>query len=213
MRCPKSSIEGRRLSPSPFQGVALTLSLVGALLGSSGCRLDMHDAPRYDPLEPSALFEDGASARPEIEGTIARGELVDEDDPFYSGWAPDGEFVKGLPPGLELTAELLERGRERYEVFCTPCHGYTGRGNGMIVQRGFRPPPTFHNARNREEGLGRIYFVISNGYGVMYSYAHAIKPRDRWAIAAYIRALQLSQNAPLAAVPPDVRVRLEEVEP
>jgi mono/diheme cytochrome c family protein len=203
MRFPKSSTE--------LWGRALVLALAGVL--TSGCRLDMHDAPRYDPMEASTLFENGASVRTPVEGTVARGELHDDEPELYTGWTPDYEFVEGLPPGLELTRELLERGQERFEIFCTPCHGYTGSGNGMIVQRGFRAPPTFHNARNREEGLGRIFFVITNGYGVMYSYGHAVKPKDRWAIAAYIRALQLSQNAPLAAVPADVRARLEEEAP
>lgn len=184
---------------------------VGGVAG--GCRLDMHDAPRYDVMEKSTLFDDGASARLPVEGTIARGELHDDQPELYTGWTPDYEFVEGLPPGIELTQELLERGKERFEIFCTPCHGYTGTGNGMIVQRGFRAPPTFHNTRNREEGLGRIFFVITNGYGVMYSYGHAVRPRDRWAIAAYVRALQLSQNAPLSVVPPDERERLEEEAP
>lgn len=197
MRFPKSSIE-------------LVAALGLTVLAAAGCRLDMHDAPRYDPYEPSQLFDDGASARPPVEGTIARGELHEGQDAFYGGWADDGGFVKELPPGLELSMELLERGQERFDIYCTPCHGYTGAGDGMIVQRGFRPPPTFHNARNREEGMGRIYFVVSNGYGQMYSYAHAVKPADRWAIAAYIRALQLSQNAPLSAVPEDIRARLME---
>lgn len=203
MRFPKSSIE------SPGRGSA-GLGLILGLVLSSGCRLDMHDAPRYDAFEPSNLFENGSSARTPVDGTLARGELHDDEPALYTGWAEDGDFVRELPPGIELSEALLKRGQERFEIFCTPCHGYTGAGNGMIAQRGFRAPPTFHNARNREEGLGRIYFVISNGYGQMYSYAHAIKPHDRWAIAAYIRALQLSQNAPLSAVPTGVRARLEE---
>lgn len=188
---------------------ALWAGLVIASL-ASGCRLDMHDAPRYDPMEESPLFSDGASARPLVEGTIARGEYHPDQYDFYSGWGADGGFVKELPEGMKVTEELLLRGKERFNIYCTPCHGYTGAGDGMIVQRGFRPPPTFHNARNREEGLGRIYFVISNGYGQMYSYAHAIKPKDRWAVAAYIRALQLSQDAPLSAVPDNIRAKLLE---
>ena len=177
----------------------LLTALAVSLLGSA-CRLDMQDAPRYDAMEPSPLFANGSSARGFVEGTVARGALRDEEDPFYSGFGEAG-FLKGLPPGLNPTEAFLRRGKERYEIYCTPCHGYAGRGDGMIVRRGFRAPPTFHNARNREEGLGRIFYVISNGYGQMYSYAHAVKPRDRWAIAAYIRTLQLSQYAPVSAVP------------
>ncbi|MBX2813491.1 MAG: cytochrome c [Myxococcales bacterium] len=180
------------------------------MVGATACRLDMHDAPRYDALEPSSLFDNGAAARLPVDGTIARGELRDGQEAFYTGFGSAG-FVQGLPPGLTLSKELLERGRERFEIYCTPCHGYTGQGDGMIVKRGFRKPPTFHNTRNKEEGLGRIYFVITNGYGQMFSYAHAVKPKDRWAIAAYIRALQLSHDAPLSAVPVDKRTSLEEV--
>lgn len=175
-----------------------------------GCRLDMHDAPRYDALEPSPLFANGSSARPTIEGTVARGELRDDQPEFYTGFGTAG-FMKGLPPGLEVTEDFLNRGRERFEIYCTPCHGYTGQGDGMVVQRGFRQPPTFHNTRNREEGIGRIYFVITHGYGQMYSYAHAVKPRDRWAIAAYIRALQYSHDAPLSDVPADKQASIQEV--
>ncbi|MEL6184301.1 MAG: cytochrome c [Myxococcota bacterium] len=160
-------------------------------------------------MEPSALFENGASARPLVEGTVARGEFHPDEEPFYTGF-DDGGFVKGLPPGMKATPELLQRGQERFNIYCSPCHGYTGAGDGMIVQRGFRAPPTFHNARNREEGMGRIFYVITNGYGQMYSYGHAVKPRDRWAIASYIRALQLSQDAPLSSVPAEERARLEE---
>lgn len=209
MRFPKLSIEQRARRRPESLRVALSAAAL-CVLGAS-CRLDMHDAPRYDPLEESRLFENGASARPLVEGTVAQGEYHPEEEGFYSGWGEDGGFMKGLPPGMKLTKEVLERGKERYEIFCSPCHGYTGAGDGMIVQRGFRAPPTFHNARNREEGLGRIYFVITNGYGVMYSYAHAIKPEDRWKIAAYIRALQYSFDAPLSEVPPRIRKRLEEI--
>lgn len=205
MRFPKSNTE------------AAVLALV--CLGVSGCRLDMHDAPRYDALEASRLFENGASARPLVEGTIARDELYEGDatEPYGSGFGPAG-FWEELPPAFldemkedgVTMADLLERGRERFNIYCSPCHGYTGQGNGMIVRRGFRAPPTFHNTRNREEGLGRIYFIITMGYGQMYSYGHAVKPADRWAIASYIRALQLSQYAPLSVVPEGLRARLEE---
>ncbi len=179
-------------------------------LALSACRLDMHDAPRFDSMEPSELFADGTSARTPVEGTIARGKLRDGNPGFFTGMDADGAWLTELPPEVELNAGLLERGKERYDIFCSPCHGYTGAGNGMIVQRGFQPPPTFHNTRNREEGLGRIAFIIGNGYGAMYSYAHAVKPKDRWAIAAYVRTLQLAAHAPLAAASGDDLSRLEE---
>lgn len=201
MRFLKSNIDG--------PGRILVTGLVSVVFGASGCRLDMHDAPRYDAMERSDLFENGSSARPLVEGTVARGEFHPDESAFYTGFG-DAGFVKGLPPGVDVTREFLIRGKERYDIFCSPCHGYTGAGDGMIVQRGFRAPPTYHNARNREEGLGRIFYIITNGYGQMYSYGHAIKPHDRWAIAAYIRALQLSQSAPLSAVAEKDRARLEE---
>lgn len=184
-------------------------ALAVCLLGAAACRLDMHDAPRFDPMEPSELFDNGSSARPLVEGTVARGEFHPDEEPFYTGF-DEGGFVAGLPPGMKATPELLQRGQERFNIYCSPCHGYGGAGDGMIVRRGFRAPPTFHNSRNREEGMGRIFYVITNGYGQMYSYGHAVKPRDRWAIAAYIRALQLSQDAPLSAVPAKERAQLEE---
>ena len=176
-----------------------------------GCRLDMHDAPRYDTYEASSLFKDGMSARPEVPGTVARGELREGQEGFYTGRNKDGSLVLGLPESMALTAELLNRGKERYEIYCTPCHGYTGDGRGMIVQRGFKQPPTFHNDRLQNIALGHFVGVIKDGYGAMYSYGHAVKPKDRWAISAYIRTLQYSQNAPESVVPQAARKELDEV--
>jgi hypothetical protein len=167
----------------------------------------MHDQPRFEPLEASPLFEDGRSARPYMRGTIPRGGLR-QDDHFYTGRI-DGELAETLP--FELTRERLERGRERYDIFCSPCHGGLGNGEGMIVQRGFRRPPSFHEDRLREIPIGHFYDVISNGFGTMMDYSSRVKPEDRWAIAAYIRALQLSQNAALDDVPPAERQRLEDM--
>ena len=167
----------------------------------------MHDQPRFEALEASDFFEDGRSARPYVNGTIARGALRD-DEHLYFGRV-NGEIADTVP--LPVTRELLEKGHERFDIFCTPCHGQLGNGEGMIVQRGFRRPPSFHEERLRNMPVGHFYDVISNGFGTMVDYSSRVAPRDRWAIAAYIRALQLSQRATLEDVPPTERQRLEEM--
>ncbi len=164
--------------------------------------MDMHDQPRYKPLAESRFFRDGRASRPVVEGTVARGQLH-EDEHLYTGKV-NGQPAAALP--LELTRELLERGRERYDIFCSPCHGHAGYGDGMIVQRGLRPPPSFHIDRLRGSPPGYYFDVITNGFGTMYSYASRVAPEDRWAIIAYIRALQLSQNATPADVPAGVTI-------
>jgi mono/diheme cytochrome c family protein len=178
-------------------------------LATLGCHRDMQDQPRYETFEASAFFDDGQSARPVIAGTIARGQLR-EDAALYTAKV-DGQLVSELP--LELTAELMERGRERYDIFCTVCHGASGEGDGMIVQRGFRQPPSFHLDRLRNARIGHFFDVPTNGFGAMPSYASRIPVRDRWAIAAYVRALQLSQNATLEDVPDSERGKLEGAAP
>ena len=203
-------------------GAALLLAL--ALFG---CRQDMHDQPRYRPLEASPFFPDRRSARPLPAGTVARGHLK-TDRLYYTGRRPPVSGVvpaaaqqvssPGAPPAFspdlaeqfpsEVTMATLVRGREAYNNFCTPCHAWTGYGTGMIVQRGFSPPPSFHTERLRAAPVGHFFDVITNGYGAMYSYASRIAVPDRWAIIAYIRALQLSQNMPVTAIPPDLRSRL-----
>lgn len=172
---------------------------------ASACRQDMHDQPRYKPLAGSTFFEDGRSARPLVEGTVARGHLK-TDEHLYTGKV-NGQFVDQFP--MPVNRALLERGRERYTIFCSVCHGPDGGGQGMIVQRGFKQPPSLHEPRLRQQPAGYFFGVMTNGIGTMYSYASRITPEDRWAIAAYIRALQLSQNATLDDVPPDERQRLE----
>lgn len=165
-----------------------------AALSVAGCHTDMWRQPRGEALAESTLFPDGAMSRPLVPGTVARGHAR-LDEPFYTG-AMDGKWVDELP--VPLTKALLERGKERFTIYCTPCHGATGDGKGMIAQRGFqlkRPVGNYHTDRLREMPLGHFYDVITNGYGTMYSYASRIEPEDRWAIVAYIRALQLSQNA------------------
>jgi hypothetical protein len=165
----------------------------------------MHDQPKYIPLRPSEFFTDGRSARPIPEGTVARGHLND-DALFYTGKGPDGKPVDTFP--FPVTKEVILRGQQRFNIYCTPCHDRTGGGDGMIVRRGYRRPPTYHSDRLRQVTNGYLYDVITNGFGAMPDYAAQIAPRDRWAIVSYIRALQLSQQAPLNELPSDVRSQL-----
>lgn len=181
--------------------------LAACLLLTTGCWFDMRQQPKVKPLEPSDFFLDGQSARPLVADTVARGYLG-LDTRFYQGKNEDGTLVEAFP--LEITPEVMARGRERYDIFCSPCHGAVGNGQGMIVQRGFKAPPSFHLPRLREAPPGHYYDVITNGFGVMYSYASRVPPEDRWAIIAYIRALQLSQNASLDDVSPEQRNKLQE---
>ncbi len=168
-----------------------------ALVAAAGCRQDMHNQPKYRGLRPSSLFADGSSARPRIEGTVARGTLQ-EDEGFFTGKV-NKVTLKDLP--FAVDAQVLDRGQERFNIYCTPCHGGTGAGNGMVVQRGYRQPPSFHIERLRQTDAGYFFDVMTNGFGVMPDYRAQITPRDRWAIVAYIRALQLSQHATAADVP------------
>ena len=188
----------------PVVGQAGSPLLLVALAGA--CRQDMHDQPKYRPLRGSELFADKRSARPLVEGTVARGTLR-EDAAFYTGKTADG-FVSEIP--VKVTAELLARGQSQFQVFCAPCHGRTGRGDGMIVQRGFKKPSSYHVDRLRQMPIGYFYDVISIGFGAMSDYAAQVPPQDRWAIAAYVRTLQLSQYAPVADVPEDKRALLEQ---
>jgi mono/diheme cytochrome c family protein len=149
-------------------------------------------------LEASEMFANGASARPLVEGTVARG-IPRGSGELYTGLSSEDQFVTELP--LDLDRALLERGRNRYEAFCTPCHGLTGQGQGMVVQRGFKQPQSFHEPRLRESPVGYFFNVMTNGFGQMSSYAAQVAPRDRWAIAAYLKALQLSRFAPLETLP------------
>jgi mono/diheme cytochrome c family protein len=157
----------------------------------------MHNQPKYRPLRASAFFDNGSSARPLVEGTVARGTLQ-EDEAFFTGKAGTA-LVAELP--FAITPQILDRGQERYTIFCTPCHDATGGGRGMVVQRGYRQPVSFHADRVRQAPIGHYFDVMTNGLGAMPDYRTQIPPRDRWAIAAYIRALQLSQRAPAAEIP------------
>jgi cytochrome c553 len=171
------------------------LVAVAGLLALAGCRQDMHNQPRYKAYRESDFFADGSSMRQPVADTVSRGSLR-EDEVFYKGVGPDGNFV--AEPPVQVTADLLRRGRDRFDIFCSPCHGRTGEGNGMIVQRGFKQPNSYHSDRLRNEKIGYFFDVMTNGFGQMSSYAGQVPPADRWAIAAYIRALQLSQHAPVA---------------
>jgi cytochrome c len=164
----------------------------------------MQDQPKYIPLRPSDFFADGRSARPIPEGTVARGQLR-ADKVFYTGKSGD-TFVDKLP--YPVTRQVLERGQERFNIYCTPCHGRVGNGLGMIVQRGLKRPPSYHIDRLRQVPIGYFYDVMTNGFGAMADYSAQVAPRDRWAIAAYIRALQYSQQASINDVPTEYRQEL-----
>ncbi|HYM75482.1 MAG TPA: cytochrome c [Candidatus Dormibacteraeota bacterium] len=180
-----------------FAALLLLLAL------TSACRLDMHVQPRQNPLSRSDFYSDQRSARPPVEGTVARGQLH-EDTYFYTGKI-------GNNPGEQLpfpaTMQVLERGRERYNIFCAPCHSRVGDGNGFVPSRGFaRKPPSFHIVRLQKAPAGYFFDVITNGFGIMPDYASQIPAQDRWDIVAYVRALQLSQNATTADVPAGVTI-------
>jgi hypothetical protein len=189
----RSALGGARNFSSASSALAVCLLTLVA-----GCRQDMHNQPKYRGLRDSAFFANGSSARPLVEGTIARGTLQ-ADTAFYTG--KDGKaFVTELP--FPVTQEVLDRGQARFNIYCTPCHDATGSGNGMVVQRGFqRRPVSFHDDRLRKIEAGFFFDVMTNGFGVMPDYRAQISPRDRWNIVAYIRALQLSRNASKADVP------------
>jgi mono/diheme cytochrome c family protein len=183
---------------------SLLAALFVATLAFGGCgdntlRQDMANQPRHNPLSPATFFPDGRSERPVVDNTVVRG-AINEDaliTPKESNAFP-----------LPLTKELLARGQDRYNIFCSPCHGLQGDGNGMVSMRGMKHPPTFHDNRLRQSPNGYFYDVITNGFGAMYGYSAQIPPRDRLAIVAYVRALQLSRNAKVAELPADVREKV-----
>ena len=183
----------------------LAASLLLTLLAGAGCRQDMHNTPRYETFEASDTFADGRASRNYPTGTVARGQLRD-DDHFYTGKV-NGEFATTFP--FPIGEADLKRGQERFTIYCTPCHGQLGDGKGMVVQRGLRQAASYHQDRLRQVAVGYLFDVASNGFGAMQGYAEQIPPRDRWLIAAYVRALQLSQNATVADVPAADRTRLD----
>jgi mono/diheme cytochrome c family protein len=171
---------------------ALAGCVVALAVGSTACRNDMHNQPRYKPFAATTFFGDGRSARPTIADTVARGQLR-VDQPRFTG-KENGKDIDYLP--IQITRADVERGHDRFNIFCSPCHGRLGDGHGMIVSRGLRQPPSYHDERLRNAAIGHFFDVMTNGYGAMYSYASRVPVDDRWRIAAYIRALQMSQNPP-----------------
>ena len=220
---------GNRILPRWFWVGTAPLCLLAA-----GCTQQMANQPKYIPLRPTSFFDDGKSARPLEPGTVARGQLLD-DMLLYTGRLqsaavqPISTQGATLPPRINplipaaprrggrigpgysevfpfpITREVLDRGQDRYEIYCSICHDRLGTGNGMIPRRGFRHPPSYHTDRLRDAPAGYLFDVITNGFGAMADHAGQVSPRDRWAIIAYIRALQLSQNAALTDVPPEKR--------
>jgi mono/diheme cytochrome c family protein len=182
-------------------GIALLAAAAAA------CRQDMHDQPNYQPLEASAFFGDAQASRMLVEGTVARGHL--NDDALLHTGKVDGNPALLFP--FPITEEVMARGRQRFNIYCSPCHAETGLGDGMIVRRGFRRPPVLTEQRLREAPPGYFFDVITNGFGAMPDYAAQVKVEDRWAIAAYIRALQLAGHASVDDVPAADRPRLDEV--
>ncbi len=184
-------------SRCPARKAAVYILLASALLLLAGCREDMQNQPYYRPLRENDFYADKRSARPMVAGTVARGHL-NADTYFYTGkiGSNDGDYMP-----FPVTAEVMARGQQRFNIYCAPCHSELGDGNGMIVQRGFKHPPSYNTERLRKAPIGYFFDVMTNGFGAMPDYAEQVPPQDRWAIAAYIRALQLSQHASESDVP------------
>jgi mono/diheme cytochrome c family protein len=195
-----------RFTRTSFVSFVTFVSFVPAALGVVGCRQDMHNQPKYIPLRESTFFPDERSARPLVTGTVARGQLRD-DALLYTGKV-NGADATVFP--FPITDRVMARGQERFNIYCSPCHGETGQGDGMIVRRGYRHPPTYHQDRLRDAPVGHFFDVITNGFGAMPDYAAQIRVDDRWAIIAYVRALQLSEHATIADVPADRRGSLDQ---
>ena len=199
--CRLESQRDIRGSVTLWQILVLSVLCVSA----AGCRQDMHDQPKYIPLRESAFFNDGRSARPIVAGTVARGHLR-EDSLLYTGKF-NGANTSVFP--FPIDEKAMARGQERFNIYCSPCHGRTGLGDGMVVRRGYRHPPSYQDERLRSAPVGHFYDVIANGFGAMPDYAAQIKVEDRWAIVAYIRALQLAGHATVADVPANQREKMK----
>lgn len=185
----------------------ITILVTIAVCTVGGCHRDMKDQSRYEAYEASPFFVNGQASRQPLEGTIAREQRLE--DSRSTGKA-DGQFVTEFP--VDIDRAVLERGRDRYRIYCALCHGEVGIGDGMIVRRGFKPPPSYHQARLREVPPGYLFDVVSHGFGVMPRFGDRLEPEDRWAIVAYVRVLQLSQQGQLDDVPGEVRQKLESAE-
>lgn len=209
MRIPRNNTKQnmRERTRKRYYWILLLLLAVAA----PGCRNGMRDGAKLKPLEKTEFFPDGRSQRPLVDGTVPRGlaAVTDEQEYLRTGKVR-GQLGNTMP--FPLTEEVLKRGQERFEIFCTPCHDRLGTGQGMIVQRGFARPPSYHIDRLRQAPLGHFVDVMTHGFGAMYSYAYRVPPRDRWAIASYIRVLQLSQGTTVANVPENELQKLEETE-
>ena len=167
---------------------------------------DMYDQPKYNPQSQSKFFPDSMTMRPIEAGTMAQGQLQ-EDSTYFTGFVKDSTYVKIMP--AHMTLAMLERGEERFNIYCSPCHSRVGDGNGIVIQYGFVPPPSYHTDAIRQLPDGQIFDVITNGIRTMPMYGRQAQVADRWAIVAYIRALQLSQNAPLDIIPPGERTKIK----
>lgn len=189
-----------------YRALAL-VTLLAAGLGSEACRQDMHDAPRFNPLRKSDFYDDHRSERPLIEDTVPRGWLLADD--AYATGKVNGQFVAELPTAVPLSLDLLKRGENRFNIYCAPCHSRVGNGLGIVVRRGYKQPPSYDDPRLRAQPIGYFYDVISHGFGQMPDYAAQLQPQDRWAVAAYIRALQVSRHANVADVPANERPQLD----
>jgi mono/diheme cytochrome c family protein len=220
-------VRSPRISASPsrrvFRRSACLLLSASCLLLFGACRSDMQDQPKMKPFRSTTFYKDGLSSRPPVEGTVPRG-FLNADTEYFTGkkaGRPSGATTSGPQPGttsatatgaaafpddveifpIAVTGELVKRGKERYEIFCSACHGFTGKGDGMIVRRGFRRAASFHDERLRAAPVGHFFDAITNGWGAMPSYAPQIPVKDRWAIIAYVRALQISQEIPQGVAP------------
>lgn len=187
------------------RGALIALVAVGGF-GAMGCRQDMHDQPKLKPYRSSEFFADGSGMRALPAHTVARGSLR-EDAHFFTGRLADGSMATELP--MPMTKALLERGQNRFNIYCTPCHGQVGDGRGMVVRRGYKQPTSYHDERLRQVPIGYFFDVMTNGFAVMPSYAPQLPPEDRWAIAAYIRALQLSQHVDVSTLTAEQRAALD----
>jgi Cytochrome C oxidase, cbb3-type, subunit III len=203
---PRQQVAGMKPYRLPDWKIAQVFGLGLLLLAGAGCRQDMHNQPKYKPLKSSAFFEDARDSRPLIPDTVARGHL-DDDLLLYTG--KSGKDFANIFP-FPVTHAVLERGQQRFNIYCSPCHDRAGTGDGMIVRRGYRRPPSYHIDRLRAAPAGYFFDVITHGFGAMPNYAAQVAVRDRWAIVAYIRALQLSQHATLADVPAAAQSKLAQ---